>query len=153
MQFANVDEIKTRPKPKLRGTCPHCGSDMISRCGRVKVWHWAHKRNPHCNRWWESETQWHRDWKNCFPIEWQEISHTDSVTQEIHIADVKNPFGLVIEFQHSRIKPEEREAREDFYDESVGWVGSVGSRCFLEIDFSPTGSPIFSFPILSFLEQ
>jgi len=121
MQFANVNGIKARPEPTLRATCPHCGSEMISRCGRVKVWHWSHIRNPHCDRWWESETQWHRDWKNCFPVEWQEISHTDPTTRELHIADVKNPFGLVVEFQHSRLKPEEREARENFYDEMV-WV-------------------------------
>jgi competence CoiA-like predicted nuclease len=98
MQYANVNGIKTGPAPKLRGTCAHCGAEMISRCGRVKVWHWSHNRDPHCDRWWESETQWHRDWKNCFPVEWQEISHTDPSSSEIHIADVKNPFGLVVEF-------------------------------------------------------
>lgn len=34
---------------------------------------------------------------------------------------MKNPFGLVIEFQHSPIKPEEMQSREEFYDEMV-WV-------------------------------
>ena len=94
---------------------------MIAKCGRVKVWHWAHKGRPPCDPWWESETQWHRDWKNQFPVEWQEVSHIDPQTGETHIADVKNPFGLVVEFQHSLIKPEERQSREEFYGEMV-WV-------------------------------
>jgi hypothetical protein len=34
---------------------------------------------------------------------------------ELHIADVRAPSGLVLEFQHSAIKPEERRAREAFY--------------------------------------
>ena len=121
MQFALVNGLKSAPAPKLRGLCPHCESEMVSRCGRVKVWHWAHKGHPPCDPWWESETQWHRDWKNQFPIEWQEVSHVDPATGETHIADVKNPFGLVIEFQHSPIKPEEMKSREQFYGEMV-WV-------------------------------
>lgn len=121
MRFALVDDQKTEAKPKLKGVCPHCESEMIARCGRVKVWHWAHKGNPPCDPWWESETEWHREWKDNFPIEWQEISHIDPNTGERHIADVKNPYDLVIEFQHSPIKPQEREAREKFYGEMI-WV-------------------------------
>jgi hypothetical protein len=34
---------------------------------------------------------------------------------------VKNPFGLVIEFQHSTIKLEERISREEFYKKMI-WV-------------------------------
>ena len=40
---------------------------------------------------------------------------------ELHIADVRTPSGLVIEFQHSAIKPEERIARERFYQNML-WV-------------------------------
>jgi competence protein CoiA len=121
MRFAIVDGNKSEPAPKLRGVCSHCESEMIAKCGRVKVWHWAHKGRPPCDPWWESETQWHRDWKNCFPSEWQEVSHLDPTTGEIHIADVKNPLGLVIEFQHSPIKPEELKSREQFYGQMI-WV-------------------------------
>jgi len=121
MRFSIIDGEKVEAQPKSKGICPHCQSEMIAKCGRVKVWHWAHKGNPPCDPWWESETEWHREWKDKFPKDWQEVSHIDPITGEQHIADVKNPFGLVIEFQHSAIKPEERISREKFYKEMV-WV-------------------------------
>lgn len=55
------------------------------------------------------------------PYEWQEVGHVDEVTGERHIADVKTEAGLVIEFQHSHLKPEEQRAREQFYKNMV-WV-------------------------------
>ena len=121
MRFSLVDGVRHPPSPKLKGICPNCGSDMVAKCGRVKIWHWAHKGNDHCDQWWENETQWHRDWKDNFPIEWQEISHADPITGERHIADIKTPHGLTIEFQHSRLKEEERMSREKFYENLV-WV-------------------------------
>lgn len=121
MRFAIVDGEKAEAQPKSKGICPHCQSEMVAKCGRVKVWHWAHKGNPPCDPWWESETEWHRKWKDMFPKEWQEVTHIDPVSGEQHIADVKNLFGLVIEFQHSTIKPEEQKSREEFYKKMV-WV-------------------------------
>ena len=73
-----------------------------------------------CDHWWENETQWHRDWKNCFPEEWQEVVHF-AEDGEKHIADVKTPSGLVIEFQHSAIKLEEIASREQFYKHMI-WI-------------------------------
>lgn len=40
---------------------------------------------------------------------------------EMHIADVKTIKDWVIEFQHSPLAPEERQARNDFYKKLV-WV-------------------------------
>lgn len=85
------------------------------------LWHWAHKSREHCDRWWESETEWHRAWKNLFPVEWQEVVHTDDTSNEKHIADIKTPRGLVLEFQHSPISPEEMKSREDFY-KNMAWI-------------------------------
>lgn len=92
---------------------------MVARCGEVRVWHWAHKSGRLCDAWWE-ETEWHRTWKNQFPVEWQEIVHR-AEDGELHIADVKTADGWVIEFQHSYIRPEERRSREAFYQKLV-WV-------------------------------
>jgi hypothetical protein len=107
---------------------------MIARCGRVKVWHWSHKAVPPCDPWYESETQWHRDWKNRFPINWQEIPQVDPATGEVHIADVKTAHGRVIEFQHSPLSPAEMKAREAFYGDMI-WVvdglrGSLDKQFF-----------------------
>lgn len=95
MRFSIVDGEKAEAQPKAKGICPHCQSEMLAKCGRVKVWHWAHKGNPPCDPWWESETEWHREWKDRFPKEWQEITHIDPISGEQHIADVKNPFGQI----------------------------------------------------------
>jgi competence protein CoiA len=46
--------------------------------------------------------------------------------REKHIADVRTPLGLTIEFQHSPIKPDERAAREKCYG-NLFWVVD-GSR-------------------------
>ena len=45
----------------------------------------------------------------------------DEKTGERHIADVKTPKGLVIEFQHSPIQSEELRSRETFYDNMI-WI-------------------------------
>jgi hypothetical protein len=93
---------------------------MIAKCGDHRVWHWAHRGVPVCDPWWETETQWHRDWKDQFPEDWQEIVRfADS--GEKHVADVKTQTGMVIEFQHSSLKAEERRAREAFHPRMV-WI-------------------------------
>jgi competence protein CoiA len=74
-----------------------------------------------CDTWAEKETYWHRGWKNKFPAECQEFVQYDERSGEKHIADVRAPHGLVIEFQHSPLDPLERAAREHFYGNMV-WV-------------------------------
>lgn len=93
---------------------------MIAKCGTLKAWHWAHQAKRVCDPWWENETEWHRAWKNEFPSNWQEVVHR-AEDGERHIADVKTDDGWVIEFQHSYLKPEERQARNAFYQKLV-WV-------------------------------
>ena len=94
---------------------------MVPKCGRHKIWHWAHKSLVPCDTWLETETAWHREWKNKFNKEWQEIIHFDTETGEKHIADVKTDRGLIVEFQHSAMKFEELESREQFYKNMV-WI-------------------------------
>jgi hypothetical protein len=120
MKHALVDGQRREAKPNLSGKCLNCVSPMVSKCGERRVWHWAHRGERHCDRWWEPETDWHRTWKNKFPADWQEIIHRAD-NSEKHIADVKTAQGLIIEFQHSYIKPEERRSREAFY-KSMLWI-------------------------------
>jgi hypothetical protein len=121
MKYALVNGDKKEPQPGLKGICESCQSDMLSKCGRVRIPHWAHKSRISCDPWWENETEWHRVWKNHFPMEWQEKIHIDSITGEKHIADIKSDNGLVIEFQHSAIQSNEIKSREAFYKNMV-WV-------------------------------
>jgi len=122
VRFALVNGNKAEATKGAKGLCRSCGSELIAKCGEARVHHWAHKgKLPDCDTWWENEKEWHRSWKNNFPLEWQEIIHTDEVSGEKHIADVKTDGNWVLEFQHSPIKPEERRSRNAFYPKLV-WV-------------------------------
>lgn len=124
MKYALINNERQEPQPGLIGNCQCCNSPVIAKCGNVRVHHWAHKTKLECDRWWE-ESEWHRVWKEQFPKEWQEVVHK-AENDEKHIADVKTDQGFVIEFQHSHLDPQERLAREVFYQNMV-WVVD-GSR-------------------------
>lgn len=119
MQIALVNGLRSEAIRGVAAVCQACNSPMIAKCGPLRAWHWAHKGLRQCDPWWE-ETKWHLGWKNRFPADWQEVVHR-AEDGEKHIADVKTPDGRVIEFQHSRLKDEERHAREAFY-KPVIWV-------------------------------
>ena len=125
MKFALVNGEKSEATKGAKGLCPSCGSELIAKCGEVKINHWSHKGKRNCDPWWENETEWHRAWKNEFPTKWQEVIRYDE-NGEKHIADVETQTGWVIEFQHSYLKPEERRSRNIFYKKLV-WVVD-GSR-------------------------
>jgi hypothetical protein len=121
VKFAITNGVRSEANPQGRALCPYCGKEMIAKCGSVIVWHWAHVARRSCDPWWENETGWHRAWKNLFPQGWQEVIHIDDRTGERHIADVKTPFDLVVEFQHSSMTEVEKNARDSFYGRIV-WV-------------------------------
>lgn len=114
MRFALLEDVRVEARPKLRAICPGCGAEVIAKCGKYISWHWSHLSKEFCDPWWETESEWHRNWKNRFPITWQEFRCQNTVTGEWHIADVKTPSGLVIEFQRSSIHSDEIQSREDF---------------------------------------
>lgn len=121
MKYSLVNNIKTEAFKGGRGVCEYCGKETIAKCGTKNIDHWSHKSLVHCDNWWENETKWHRDWKDEFPKEWQEIIHIDINSNEKHIADVKTSKGLVIEFQNSPITPNELISREMFY-KNIIWI-------------------------------
>ena len=119
MKFALLKKERIEASRGAKGICPCCGNDLVAKCGEINIHHWAHKKR--CDDyWWENETEWHRNWKNEFPKEWQEIIQYDE-SGEKHIADVKTSNGWVIEFQHSAIAREERDSRDYFYTKLI-WV-------------------------------
>jgi len=120
MKFALVDGEKEEATKGSTGLCQVCGSELIAKCGEIKIHHWSHKSKRNCDQWWENESEWHRDWKNEFPTEWQEVIHRDE-NGEKHIADVKTETDWIIEFQHSFLKPKERYSRNTFYNKLI-WV-------------------------------
>lgn len=129
-KYALVNDIKSEPSPGLKGFCQSCGSTMIAKCGPIRVPHWAHSKCEGCDPWWENETIWHREWKDQFPIVWQEVrsEDTDGV---VHIADIARPDGFFIEFQFSSISKEEVESRNIHYKNLV-WVAN-GTKSKIDI--------------------
>lgn len=101
---------------------------MIAKCGPRVLHHWAHEGRRNCDPWWENETEWHRAWKNHFPLLCREVSHR-APDGEIHRADIQTPTGIYIEVQHSSMTDAERESREAFY-QNLLWV--IDGRSFRE---------------------
>ncbi|MFL5813746.1 MAG: competence protein CoiA [Bdellovibrionia bacterium] len=127
MRYALISGQRQEAQPGLLGACLSCSDPMVAKCGKVRIWHWAHRGERKCDPWWENETEWHRAWKGQFPAEWQEVVH-HSASGEKHIADVKTDQDWVIEFQHSHIAPEERQARNGFYEKLVWVVNGVRQK-------------------------
>lgn len=141
MQFALLEGQRQIPQPRLRGACPSCGQEAISKCGSKILWHWAHLGKRHCDPWWENETAWHRLWKSQFPESTREVVHFDEKTGEKHIADVKTARGLVIELQHSAMPPDELQSREKFYGHMIWIVDGSAFRDQFEVLPDPLPHP------------
>ncbi|MCD8408600.1 hypothetical protein LNI96_11790 [Tenacibaculum dicentrarchi] len=122
MKFAILNNERIEAKPNLIAECICCGEKVRSYCGKIIIHHWKHINLSKCDNWHESETEWHREWKNKFKKENQEVIMYDSKNREKHIADIhlKN-INVTIEFQHSPIEINEIKARESFYSKLI-WI-------------------------------
>lgn len=109
----NNQRIKAIPKGEAK--CELCNTELIAKCGEIKIWHWAHKSNKECDNWWEPESEWHINWKNEFPPEQQEVKIGK------HRADIKTRTGTIIELQANSISPKEIREREEFYENMI-WL-------------------------------
>lgn len=132
--------------PKDKANCPLCNEEVIAKCGTIKIWHWAHKSNKDCDDWYEPETEWHRNWKNEFLKEQQEVTikkcvsdycyekkyghnhpdeynHGNCVDCEFvnHRADIKTKRGIIVELQNSPISADKICDREKFYNKMI-WL-------------------------------
>ena len=144
MKFALYGGERVEAEATLKGAvCQVCKAEVIAKCGNIKIHHWAHKSKRKCDHWWENETQWHRDWKNQFPEDWQEEILYNSETGEKHIADIKTPNGLVVEFQHSPIEKKEVSTRNAFY-KNIIWIVDGKRRKYDERNFSKGNSRLIN---------
>lgn len=106
MLLAKQNEIFIEAHPDMRALCPQCGNEVISKCGTIKIWHWAHK--VECPYHTEPETEWHLQWK----IWAKERGFNVEVRRNNHIFDAFNPVTkTVFEFQHSPISQKELSER------------------------------------------
>lgn len=114
----DADGNRIEPKPKSRAYCPICQAEVTAKCGELKEWHWSHLSLSDCDTWSEGQTKWHRNWKEHWPKECQEV------VIGRHRADVKSPNGIVVEFQHSNLSLADVREREDFYGKMI-WVFDI----------------------------
>ncbi len=108
--------------------CPQCGCKLILKMGSVRHHHFAHPNTTICNDSWHYDmTEWHYEWQNKFPKEYQEIVKV--ADNQKHRADILiEDSKVVIEFQHSPLSPTEFEDRNTFYNKlgyRVVWIFDV----------------------------
>jgi len=116
---------KISPYPGGSAFCDN-GHKMISKCGSIVVWHWAHEKDCICDLWAEHESAWHLNWKKHFPPDCVEISMERD--GERHRADIFTQRGVVIELQHSSLSPYEILKREQFYQNMI-WIFDTKEPC------------------------
>ena len=109
MLYAGVNGIKRIAWSGGRAICPGCRDEVMARCGEINAWHWSHVASFDCDRWFESESIWHLDWKRCAPVAQCEVMIGS------HRADIVSSTGLVTELQHSSLTLHEVREREAFY--------------------------------------
>lgn len=151
MLFANNDDgDRVRATPSSRAWCPTCAAQMISKCGKIVVWHWAHESVSDCDKWSEGETPWHAAWKSRFADTERPIKKIyPGGLEVVHRADAVTPGGRVIEFQHSSLSADEVLERERFYQNMVWVIDGTkafrSSRVRLKHERSESGSAYCKF--------
>lgn len=108
--------------------CPVCSGKLILRAGEVNAHHFAHEAGACPDHWHYDMSDWHKTMQEQFPIECREVVMKHN--GEIHRADVFKD-GIVVEFQHSPITPQEFRERNTFYNTlgyKVAWVFDVSDK-------------------------
>lgn len=103
-----------------KSICGCCRSEVFSKTGLEKQWHWAHYTLDACDTWAEpnGESMWHFKWK-------QYLRDNYGAETEVkignHRADAVMPDGMVIELQASPLDAKQIEERERFYGNMI-WI-------------------------------
>lgn len=147
MQFAIGEDGKrvnaNNAKKGVKYFCPMCRRGVTFRNCTLKMKHFAHTPDDPCiDSWHHDMSEWHYTMQEYFDEQYREVVvEKDGI---VHRADVLMN-GVVIEFQHSPLSPEEFKARNDFYTSCgyrVVWVIDVHSS-YVKGDFYSCGTTIY----------
>jgi len=111
----NNQKEKISPSRGESAICPCCEGKVISKCGEIIAWHWAHARGSDCDDWYESDNKWSIDWKNRFNKDNCEI------IIDGRRADIKTDNDEIIRLQKRTLSPEEIRDIEEHFGNMV-WV-------------------------------
>lgn len=125
MMYAMVGDKKMRAMTGVKGFCQCCDSKVISKCGRINIWHWAHEVDSDCPGSTEPMTQWHLEWQMLVSEENREVILEKDGKRMI--ADIRKRDGSYLEVQHSPISSQMIKNRCDFY-EKVDWIFDVREK-------------------------
>jgi len=123
MLLAVMDGARKRPsKTGERATCPVCDGEVLSRCGEINVWHWAHRAVTSCDPWMEADSEWHAEWKSLVPQPWIEAVIEKEGNRRC--ADIQLPNGAVIKLQRGPLSPKHIRDYEKFFGRMI-WIFDV----------------------------
>ena len=105
-----------------RASCPVCDGEVVSRCGEINVWHWAHRAATGCDPWLEAESEWHAEWKSLVPETWIEVIIEKDAQRRS--ADIRLPNGRVVKLQSAPLSPQQIRAYESFFGNML-WIFDV----------------------------
>lgn len=116
------------------------GRFLIAKRGTKNTWHFAlypGQKEYNCDQegYKSGKGKWHKDWQ-----EYSQISHVEIYIKKLvndkeicHIADMKDKYGSIVEFQHSPISLTDVKNREEFYD-NMYWVIDATSCNYIHHD-------------------
>ena len=124
MKFGLVNGKRVIAKPHVKGVvCPKCHTELIAKCGEIRVHHWAHKNKLQCDDWIEEDNEWRSRWLDAFPEDWQEP--VIERNGESHFADIQTPQNTIILLHQSHLTADIIQSRENFYQSPV-WIINAG---------------------------
>ena len=125
MKYAMINSQKVEAKPNLKGAlCPKCKSEMIAKCGSIRIHHWAHKKGAHCDEWAEPENAWRLNWLKAFEgFRQEEIIKQGN---ESHFVDVLTENGTPILFRQKAPSSDDMAKMESFFRGLI-WFANMGA--------------------------
>ena len=135
MKFGLVNGKRVIAKPHVKGVvCPKCHTELIAKCGEIRVHHWAHKNKLQCDDWIEEDNEWRSRWLDAFPEDWQEP--VIERNGESHFADIQTPQNTIILLHQSHLTAEIIQSRENFYQTLKAMICLILNLNFLIYDTS-----------------
>ena len=130
MKFALVDNKRRKATKNAHMEheclCPVCDHLVYARHDWTLGYQWRHTVKGGCDERRETETGWHRDWKECFPGYSQEIECGKDSTGKRRMFDIRTRKGVALKLLHTPIDPDDMTKRTAYYQQSAARLHPTG---------------------------